>query len=103
MTEQRRNEERRNALTEAEVAIKIAAREKAEAEAKQADERAIITTVAMGALVVVGLVVAIVGLLVKENIPIGVIGILTAAIGGAVITAKEGAKLLGRNENGGGS
>lgn len=85
-------------LDEAEVAALIAERKAREAAAEQADEREMIKTIAMGGIVLSGLVVAVVALLFQENVVVGIIGFVAAAVGGAVITASEGLKFLGRDK-----
>jgi hypothetical protein len=86
------------ALTEEEVALKIAARKKAEADAEEADERARIQTIGGAAFGVLGLLVAGVALLIQENVMIGMIGSVIGFVGFGVITAAQGAKWLGRDK-----
>lgn len=86
------------ALTEEEVALKIAARKKAEADAEEADERARIQTIGGAAFGVLGLLVAGFALLVQENVMIGMIGSVIGFVGFGVITAAQGAKWLGRDK-----
>lgn len=83
-------------LTEDEVAVLIAERKAREAEAEEADERARIKTVIIGLGGIAGLVVGVVGFLVRENLLIGSAGFIASFIAVGVITAGEGAKLLGR-------
>jgi hypothetical protein len=86
------------ALTEEEIALKIAARKKAEADAEEADERARIQTIGGAAFGVLGLLVAGVALLIQENVMIGMIGSVIGFVGFGVITAAQGAKWLGRDK-----
>lgn len=88
----------RTQRTAEEEAVLIARRKAAEAEAAQADERARIRTLGSAAIGIIGLVIGAVALLVNENVAIGVVGLVAAAIGFGVITASEGAKLLGRDK-----
>lgn len=86
----------RQYLTEDEVAVLIAQRKAREAEAEEADERARIKTIIIGLGGIAGLVVGVVGFLVRENLLIGSAGFIASFIAVGVITAGEGAKLLGR-------
>ncbi len=86
----------RDALSEQQVALLIAERKRKEAEAEEADERERIKTIIIGLGGLAGLVVGVVGYLVRENLLIGSAGFLASFIAVGVITAGEGAKLLGR-------
>ncbi len=85
-------------LTQEQIAIKIAERKKAEAEAEEADERARIQTVGGAAFGILGLLVAGIALLVQQNVMIGMIGSVIGFVGFGVITAAQGAKWLGRDK-----
>lgn len=78
----------------------ISARKKAEAEADQVQEREVIKTVGMAFFGLIGLIVALAGALWLENTAIASLGFLAAAIGLGIVTAQQGAKLLGRGGNG---
>lgn len=84
-------------LTEEEVRLRIVQRKLAEAAAEQANEREILKTVGMAGIGLAGLVVAVVGLLWQENVIIGIVGFVAAAIAFGVVTAREATKLVGRN------
>jgi hypothetical protein len=92
------DEREQSALTEEEIALKIAARKKVEADAEEADERARIQTIGGAAFGVLGLLVAGFALLVQENVMIGMIGSVIGFVGFGVITAAQGAKWLGRDK-----
>jgi hypothetical protein len=86
----------RDDLSEEEVALLIAKRKQQEAEAEEADERERIKTIIIGLGGLAGLLVGVVGFLVRENLLIGSAGFIASFIAVGVITAGEGAKLLGR-------
>lgn len=94
-TEDQRSEQRSD-LSDEQVALLIAERKQREAEAEEADERARIKTIIIGLGGLAGLVVGVVGFLVRENLLIGSAGFIASFIAVGVITAGEGAKLLGR-------
>jgi hypothetical protein len=86
----------RDQLSDEQVALLIAERKQREAEAEEADERARIKTIIIGLAGILGLVVGTVGFLVRENILIGSAGFVASFVAVGIITAGEGAKLLGR-------
>lgn len=86
----------RDQLSDEQVALLIADRKQREAEAEEADERARIKTIIIGLAGILGLVVGTIGFLVRENILIGSAGFVASFVAVGIITAGEGAKLLGR-------
>lgn len=92
------DERQDSGLTSEQLAIKIAERKKAEAEAEEADERARIATLGGAAFGVLGLIVAGVALIIQQNVMVGTIGSVIGFVGFGVITAAQGAKWLGRDK-----
>ncbi len=91
------SDERKNDLSESEIRVKIAEREARQAHLEQADERAKLGTYGGGAFGVLGLLITLVGLLVKESVPIGITGALIGFAGFGIITVVQFLKATGRN------
>jgi len=86
----------RDKMSPEDIAILVADRKRREAEAEEADERERIKTIIIGLGGLAGLVVGVGGFLVLQNVLIGSAGFVASFVAVGVITAGEGAKLLGR-------
>jgi hypothetical protein len=87
----------RQERTPEEEAAGLIARKKAEAEASQADERALMATLGGAAFGILGFVVCGVGLLAFRDIMIGTFGAGIGLVGFGVITAAQWSKMRGGN------
>jgi hypothetical protein len=83
------------ALSDAEVAEKIAERKKAEAEAELADERVMMSIIGGAAFGVLGLLVCGWALLVQGDIVIGTFGAGIGMVGFGVITVAQWLRMRG--------
>lgn len=86
---------RKNQLSEAEAALKIAERKKAEAEAALADEKVKMAVFGGGVVGTVGVFVMILAAF-RDNVPMLVAGATIALVSYGVVTAAQAGVLFGR-------